>query len=310
MMRAASSLRRPLGLRSGRSARRSSQEPAAAPAIHARRPRRGRRDALWVPLWLLTLAACGGPVSLQPNLLLVTVDTLRPDRLACYGGPGGTGEEICGIGESGARYSWVISPSPFTSVAIASILTSRYPSEHGMTAFASSALPSNAVTLADALRAGGYKTAAFVANPTLNRSRNLHQGFDLYEDRLPALPSLPAEATGTSRRSASSLTDAALAFAEVSEAPWFIWVHFVETRGPYSRADLESEDEIAGTSLPRGWRSTRLRRLEDQSGRGGVPAYQLDVSEAQATEPNSTDVAGSRSGPQTVSSGDLLRRYG
>ena len=304
--------RRPVGLRSDRGRDRGSRKSAVELPSEARPRPRVSPAALLAALWLLALAACSGPEPFRPNLLLVTVDTLRPDRLACYGGPAGIGEEICAIGEKGVRYSWVISPSPFSSVAITSMLTSRYPSEHGVTAFASSSLPSSALTLADSLGAGGYTTAAFVANPTLNRSRNLHQGFDLYEDRRPALPGA-APAHQASRRSASSLTDGALAFAEASEAPWFIWVHYVEPRGPYSQEELEGEAELARANLPRGWRSTKLRRLDDHSGRGGVPAYQLDDEPSAGRQASQRERDSAtpprRKSPRRILSSDLLRRY-
>jgi len=246
--------------------------------------------------------ACGAPGPVRPNLLLVTVDSLRGDRLACYGGPDGVGTVVCGLAKHGTRYSWAISPSPFTSVAIASILTSSYPSVHGMTATASSGLRSPALTLAEALHSGGYVSGAFVGNPSLNRSSNLQQGFDLYDDRpAPGRTASPDGQASSARHGAAELTQAALAFAqkaEEAEQPWFVWVHYGEARGPYRGVEGGSGDSPparhAGTS-----RSTALIRLADHSGRSGVPAYQLP-----ATAPSE------RLNPwPDIESRDLLRGY-
>ena len=85
-----------------------------------------------------------------PNLLLITVDTLRADRLGCYGGDPAVGTAICSLSDPGERYVWALSPAPSTAPAIASILTSRYPSFHGVTQFAVTTLPEPAETLVEA----------------------------------------------------------------------------------------------------------------------------------------------------------------
>ncbi len=256
--------------------------------------RLARLARLAVGLALCPIAhGCGSPAELNPNLVLITIDTLRRDRLACYGGPDGVGTAICHLADSGVRYSWAFSPSPFTTVAIASILTSRYPSRHGVTAVASSALPSRAVTLAEALRSGGYATGAFVGSQSLNRSRNLQQGFDIYQDRHPASPvSSGPKDLATPRRTAASLTRSALEFAKGAEQPWFIWIHYGEPRGPY--APLQAGSSATQSAANTSWRSAALMRLADHSGRGGVPAYQAPVEAAE---------------PRAIASGDLLRRY-
>ena len=77
-------------------------------------------------------AGCSEPAK-PPNLLLITVDTLRPDRLACYGGPPDVGRAICALADDGTRFQWAISTAPYTAPSIASILTSQYPAYHGVT---------------------------------------------------------------------------------------------------------------------------------------------------------------------------------
>ncbi|HZO09321.1 MAG TPA: hypothetical protein VFC77_08080, partial [Myxococcota bacterium] len=62
-----------------------------------------RRLASCLALW----AACGcGAPAPRPNLLLISIDTLRADRLACYGGPRGLGRALCELADAGTRYTW------------------------------------------------------------------------------------------------------------------------------------------------------------------------------------------------------------
>jgi arylsulfatase len=208
-------------------------------------------------------AACGDREPQRPNLLLITVDTLRPDRLACYGGPPEAGAAICALGDSGARYLWALSPAPSTAPAIASILTARYPSYHGVTQFASTVLPNDARTLAEELLTAGYATAAFVCNPVLSRARNLQQGFEIYDEHMTRRES---NSRALFERDAESATDEALAWAKVASEPWFLWVHYQDPHGPYQPPGAVAVRDRRG--------APRLRVLDDHSGRGGIPAYQ------------------------------------
>lgn len=61
--------------------------------------------------------------SVRPNILLVTVDTLRPDYLSCYGGEPDIGTRICSLAEEGTRFVWAFSTAPVTAPAVASVLT-------------------------------------------------------------------------------------------------------------------------------------------------------------------------------------------
>ena len=112
----------------------------------ARRPRRtrlaGRRSSrrkpaltrlLLYPLWgaVLLLVACGRPVSVGPTSSSITIDTLRADRLGCYGGRHDLGRAMCSVADPGTRFTWAFATAPLTVPSVASILTSTYPSEHG-----------------------------------------------------------------------------------------------------------------------------------------------------------------------------------
>jgi arylsulfatase A-like enzyme len=204
---------------------------------------------------------CGGDD--RPSLLLITIETLRPDRLACYGGDPGIGTGICALANQGTRFVWSIAPAPATAPSIASILTSSWPSSHGVTEFASTPLSEQARTLAECLRDGGYETAAFVANPVLRLGRHFEQGFSIYDDRMtrrePNRPELL-------EREASEVTDAALAWLRVARRPWFLWIHYQDPHGPYQPPHLSRRRDPPDAPL--------LPLLNDHSGYQGIPAYQ------------------------------------
>lgn len=182
------------------------------------------------PIVLLALAlasvACGDVEPTQPDLFLITVDSLRADQLACYGGPDALAVEICQRGESGTRFVWGFTTAPAGPAAAASLLTSLYPDDHGVDG-AAGFLPSSVDTLAEQLHAGGYRTGAFVSSPELNHARNFHQGFDVFDDRLGR------DAEGRPRRDATATTSAALEWLERTPAPRFTWVHYGDLHGPF-----------------------------------------------------------------------------
>jgi arylsulfatase A-like enzyme len=205
----------------------------------------------------------GEPVPTRPNLLLVTIDTLRADRLACYGGEAGVGASICALADGGTRFQWALSAAPYTAPSIASILTSRYPSDHRVTQSAVSFLGNESVSVAEILQDAGYTTAAFVSNPVLDRGRNLAQGFTVWDQRMTRQE---RNRRGFAEREAQATTDAALAWARVgAKEPWFLWVHFQDPHGPYRPPEGPERRDGGGSTLP---------VLNDHSGHRGIPAYQ------------------------------------
>jgi arylsulfatase len=212
---------------------------------------------------VLLLAACGRPAPDGPDILLITIDTLRADRLDCYGGRDDLGQALCGVGESGTRFTWAFATAPLTVPSVASILTSTYPSEHGFSQWSTDPLRRDLETLAEVLAACGYRTAAFVSNPLLQRARDVERGFDVYDDEMPRRErSRPDYA----ERVAADATDAALDWLAGARSPWFVWIHYQDPHGPYEPPGAaEIRDPPGGR---------RLRVLPHNSGWRGIPAYQ------------------------------------
>ena len=207
----------------------------------------------WRTLLLATavgsLLHCAEEPAARPNLLLITLEDVRPDDLACYDPRVEQGYAICDLAEEGGRFVWAFSTSPATGPAAASLLTGRSPSEHGVSETVASFLPDPESTLAERLRQEGYTTAAFVSNPELNRSRNLNQGFDVYRDRVDL----------------GSVVEATRNWTESAQPPWFIWVHLM-------RWEDGGEIPLSESNTLRLDRSVAelITRLEDETRAQGI----------------------------------------
>jgi arylsulfatase A-like enzyme len=183
-------------------------------------------------LWLQ--AAPPAPASRFPNVLLVTVDTLRADRVSCYGYRRPTTPNLDRLLARGARFAEARTMEPLTNPALVSLLTSRYPHEHGATRNGLRMRPS-LPSLATVLGQRGFRTAAFVGNWTLRDGiSGLGEHFDTY--RLVASRKrwlvMKSEATG------DDLTAAALDWlaelrSDSPDRPFLLWVHYVEPHAPY-----------------------------------------------------------------------------
>src|SRR5262245_12336486 len=150
----------------------------------------------WVPLFcaILMLSGCRSSSTNEDavqlpqhqqarrNALLITIDTLRADRLECYGYRFIKTPALNHLAEEGVLFQHTITPVPLTLPAHCSILTGLYPSTTGVHDQAGFTLSSAHTTLAEHFKAAGYETAAFVGAAVLNRAGGLAQGFDVYSD--------------------------------------------------------------------------------------------------------------------------------
>ncbi len=174
------------------------------------------------------------PSARGANLLLITVDTMRADRLGCYGGAGDTSPAIDRLAQQGWCFESIYSPVPLTLPAHASMFTGLLPVEHGVRDNSLYRLSGQCLTLAEVLKAQGYSTAAFVGAFVLDSRFGLSQGFDVYDDRLQS----DGKKTGfVGERASSAVTDAALEWAATEKGnPWFAWVHYYDPHYPYTPA--------------------------------------------------------------------------
>jgi len=205
----------------------------------------------------------------RPNVLLITVDTLRADHLHCYGQPLPTSPNIDRLAARSVVFDRAIAASGYTGPAHSAIMTSKYPRRNSM-GFSNAWLALDGVeTLAEAFRRGGYETAAFVSNDVLTARSGFNLGFDVYDDDFRAAePNRPERL----ERVAPQTAERALAWlARPHAKPVFLWVHFQDPHGPYT-PPASYRDRFR---LPPVDGEPELPVLEDNSGRGGVPPYQL-----------------------------------
>ncbi len=152
-------------------------------------PRAAERLVLLAaPLLGLTLA-CGGEVCVdRPNVVLISIDTLRPDHLGCYGYARPTSPNIDAIAAEGALFEQHISSAPWTLPAHAAMFTSVPDSVHGVVDAVKFRLSEEFETLPESFQSAGYSTAGFFAGPYLHPAFGLGQGFDRYVDCVETVP--------------------------------------------------------------------------------------------------------------------------
>lgn len=191
------------------------------------------------------------------NVVLISVDTLRPDHLSLYGYPRKTSPFLDEFFADGEIWENVYAAEASTAPSMASILTGRLPQNHGVRLFYQH-LGSEIPTLADLLSEHGYETAAVVSNVVLTaEAMGLDERFDHYDDFVD-------EREGVRpvwERRASRTTDAALAWLSSREndaKPHLLWVHYIDPHGPYRAPEdkplefsHEGREEIDLIRIPR-----------------------------------------------------------
>ncbi len=177
---------------------------------------------------LLLLACTAGPppdpIEAQvaaPDILFITLDTLRADRLGAYGDPLARTPHLDGLAAEGALFRDAITPVPLTLPAHASMFTGLYPNEHGLRDNSGFALDTGHALVAEELSTAGYSTGAFVSAYVLHHSLGLDRGFEVYDDEVEG------------ERPASATVDAALAWWGEAQGPRMMWVHLFDAHRPY-----------------------------------------------------------------------------
>jgi arylsulfatase A-like enzyme len=207
------------------------------------------------------------------QIMLITIDTARADHLGAYGWRRATSPVLDRLAAEGTTFDWALSPCSYTGPAHYSVMTSKYPSFHGV-GFRNGRVPSDDckdTTLAQVLGSAGYATGAFVSASVLGlrNMRPMAKGFDTYDDRMTRHESnRPSEL----RRLAADTAEAALAWIREHRAePFFAWVHFMDVHGPYEAPEPHGGQFIGEVLGREPWRLETVRDGEI----GGIPEYQI-----------------------------------
>jgi arylsulfatase A-like enzyme len=180
----------------------------------------------------------------RPDVVLVTLDTTRRDRLGCYGYSRPTSPNLDALAGRSVVFDRAVAASSWTLPSHASIFTGKLPSSHGAdyhpegplrltqaiegpeewAEYRASGLSPSEATLALLLREGGYDTAAVVGGPWMKRVFGLDRGFEIYDD----------EGIGdVNGRLASEVTASALEILQKTERPFFLFLNYFDPHGPY-----------------------------------------------------------------------------
>jgi arylsulfatase A-like enzyme/tetratricopeptide (TPR) repeat protein len=213
----------------------------------------------------LLLALAAAPAA--PNVLLVTIDTLRADRLGASGHAGAVTPALDRLAREGVLVEEAVVQVPQTRPSHASILTGRQPYEHGIRDNSSPPLAARFPTLATVLKGHGYDTAAAVGAYPVSRASGLDRGFAFFDDPFGGGERATTRDPRTERR-ASEVVDVALAWLErPRRAPFFLWVHLFDPHAPYEPPSPHRErfakqpydGEVAYTDAQIGRLLARLR---------------------------------------------------
>ncbi len=170
------------------------------------------------------------------NLVLVTLDTVRADRLGAYGYAAAETPALDRLAREGMRFDQAICAAPLTLPSHATILSGLTPPHHGLRNNGAGQFPQNRETLATRLSSDGYRTGAFVGSFVLDRRFGLARGFDVYDDEIERDPNAPG--TLEAERPGSVVVDRALDWLEKAERegdrPFFAWVHLYDAHAPYT----------------------------------------------------------------------------
>ena len=170
----------------------------------------------------------------RPNVLLITVDTVRADHVGCYGYKNIQTPTIDALARDGILYEHAIAQVPLTWPSHTAIMTGTYPFQNGVQDFTGQPLDPKFQTLAQALKRNGYATGAVVSSFVLDRTWGLARGFDFYDDAFSAKQFETRDLGLVERRAAESVDHAVKWLKRANSAkPFFLWLHLYDPHSPY-----------------------------------------------------------------------------
>ncbi|HJS57990.1 MAG TPA: sulfatase-like hydrolase/transferase [Vicinamibacteria bacterium] len=197
-----------------------------------------RRRLIVLAISFLPLAAGAALGLLRPrsnsarhSVLLVTLDTLRADRLGAYGNRDGLTPALDALAAGGTVFDEALASVPLTLPSHATILTGLEPPRHGVHDNGTYVVPADLPTLATRLEAEGYETGAFLGAYVLDRRFGLARGFHSYDDRIERAELGRSELE--SERRGEAVVAAAASWLAARSSRFFAWVHLYDTHAPY-----------------------------------------------------------------------------
>jgi len=199
-----------------------------------------------------------------PDLIVISIDTLRPDRLGAYGARAAQTPSIDALAARGTTFLNAFVPMGLTTPALASMLTGLWPHEHGSREVREPITHGEVVT--EAIRASGYTTLGVIANPAAGRGLGLEKGFQTFVQ--------VGDQGSQERWNAGDVTDHASALVEAApgDKPVFLWAHYLDPHWPYEAPDTEDHAATAGCSKLR----EEISRGARASNAGGLSHERLD----------------------------------
>lgn len=176
-----------------------------------------------------------------PNIILISIDTIRKSHMSTYGYPAETTKNISELATLGVRFDAAMVPLPATAPTHWSMMTGMYPVSHGMR-YNFRVAENNWPTMAEYLRSSNYTTHAVVSSYVLDRKFGIARGFDTYDDTFPPEGALlvseilqPDKSKGFDQR-AEKATDKAIQVLQDAANrayPFFLFVHYMDPHSPY-----------------------------------------------------------------------------
>ena len=186
-------------------------------------------------MYLLGSAAVAAPPAhkLSPNVILVTIDTVRADHIGCYGAKQVQTPTTDALAHDGILFEHAISQVPLTWPSHAVILTGTYPFQNGVQDFTGQPLARQFRSVAQAFKQHGYATGAVVSAFVLDRSWGLARGFDFYDDAFSPEEFQKRDLGLVDRKAGESVTHAINWLKQATHRPFFFWLHLYDPHSPY-----------------------------------------------------------------------------
>lgn len=235
-----------------------------------RYPEAARRRVAGAVLALLVLTllwSCGQAPkeSARPDIFLITVDTLRANHLGCYGYSWNTSPRIDAFAASAMTFEQCRSHASETRASFSSVLSGFLP--HETKVIENIPLVPQIDSLPEILRDQGYTTIAVVSNYVLREGNGFEQGFDVFDDTMEERELVRK----WPERMADATADRAIELIEKHrDDPLFVWIHFQDPHGPYL-----PPEEFRSLFRDPGPGPLAIPANQSESGKGGIPAYNL-----------------------------------